>query len=75
MSFAAAAGVLIGGASISRAKISHVIIGTFLFQGLLVLGLPVANKLLPEGNLSEVMRIIVSNGIILYALTKSQGDK
>ena len=75
MSFAAAAGVLIGGASVSRAKIMHVIIGTFLFQGLLVLGLPVANKLLPEGNLSEVMRIIVSNGIILYALTKAQGGK
>ncbi len=75
MSFAAAAGVLIGGASITRARISHVLIGTSLFQGLLVLGLPVANKLLPEGNLSEVMRIIVSNGIILYALTKVQGGK
>jgi simple sugar transport system permease protein len=75
MSFAAAAGVLIGGASVTRSKIFHVLIGTFLFQGLLVLGLPVASKLMPEGNLSEVMRIIVSNGIILYALTKSQGGK
>ncbi len=75
MSFAAAAGVLIGGASVTRSKIFHVLIGTFLFQGLLVLGLPVANELMPEGNLSEVIRIIVSNGIILYALTKSQGGK
>lgn len=75
MSFAAAAGVLIGGASVRRATISNVLIGTFLFQGLLVLGLPVANKILPEGNLSEVMRIIISNGIILYAISKSQGGR
>ncbi len=75
MSFAAAAGVLIGGASVRHATISNVLIGTFLFQGLLVLGLPVANNILPEGNLSEVMRIIISNGIILYAISKSQGGK
>ncbi len=75
MSFAAAAGVLIGGASVRHATISNVLIGTFLFQGLLVLGLPVANKILPEGNLSEVMRIIISNGIILYAISKAQGGK
>ena len=75
MSFAAAAGVLIGGASVRHATIANVLIGTFLFQGLLVLGLPVANKILPEGNLSEVMRIIISNGIILYAISKSQGGK
>lgn len=75
MSFAAAAGVLIGGATVKKASISNVLIGTFLFQGLLVLGLPVMNKILPEGNLSEVMRIIISNGIILYAISKAQGGK
>ncbi|EYE88565.1 ABC transporter [Fervidicella metallireducens AeB] len=73
MGFAAVAAVLIGGASAKNAKISHVILGTFLFQGLLTVALPVANKIVTEGNLAEVLRIIVSNGIILYALTKVGG--
>ena len=54
-------------------NLSHVIIGTFLFQGILALGLPVANQFIPEGNLSEVMRLIIANGIILYALTQAKG--
>ncbi|WP_040212506.1 ABC transporter permease subunit [Clostridium polynesiense] len=75
MGFAAVAAVLIGGASATKAKISHVIIGTLLFQGLLTIGLPVANKIVTEGNLAEVVRIIISNGIILYALTKVGGSE
>lgn len=73
MGFHSVAAVLIGGATTNRAKISHVIIGTFLFQGILAVALPVANKLLPESNLSDVLRIIISNGIILYALSKTKG--
>ncbi len=73
MGFTSVAAVLIGGASPKRARISHVLLGTFLFQGILSLGLPVANQFLPEGNLSEVMRLIISNGIIIYALTQTGG--
>lgn len=73
MGFHSVAAVLIGGASVNKAKISHVILGAFLFQGILAVALPVANKILPEGNLSEVLRIIISNGIILYALSKTKG--
>ncbi len=69
----AASAILIGGASTSRARISHVIIGTFLFQGVLTLGMPVANALVPGSTIAETIRILVSNGIILYALTKSGG--
>ena len=39
------------------------------------IALPVANVLLLEGNLSEVIRLIVSNGIILFALTQAGGGK
>lgn len=74
MGFVAASAILIGGASTSRCKISHVIIGTFLFQGVLTLGMPVANVLVPGSTISETLRILISNGIILYALTKSGGD-
>ena len=74
MGFIAASAILIGGASTSRCKISHVIIGTFLFQGVLTLGMPVANVLVPGSTISETLRILISNGIILYALTKSGGE-
>lgn len=74
MGFLAASAILLGGASTSRAKISNVIIGTFLFQGVLTLGMPVANALIPGSTISETLRILISNGIILYALTKSGGD-
>lgn len=74
MAFPAVAAVLIGGASTRKAKISHAILGVFLFQGLLTVALPVANQMFPEGNLSEVLRMIVQNGIILYALTKVGGE-
>lgn len=73
MGFIAASAILIGGATTARAKISHVIIGTFLFQGVLTLGMPVANALVPQSTISETLRILISNGIILYALTKSGG--
>ena len=74
MGFIAASAILIGGASTTRCKISHVLIGTFLFQGVLTLGMPVANVLVPGSTISETLRILISNGIILYALTKSGGE-
>lgn len=73
MGFASVASILIGGASVRRAKISHVLIGTLLFQGILVTALPVVNEVIEIGTLPEVLRIIISNGIILYALTKTKG--
>ncbi len=69
MAMPAAAAILIGGATLKEAKISHVIIGTFLFQSLLVVALPVIN-VISDGQMAEIVRIIVSNGIILYALTR-----
>ncbi len=69
----AASAILIGGASTTRAKISNVLIGSFLFQGVLTLGMPVANVLVPGSMLAEVLRTLISYGIILYALTKSGG--
>lgn len=74
MPFAATAAILIGGASDKKATISHVISGTILFQALLTISLPVINSAVNVGNLSEIIRIIVSNGVILYALTKVGGN-
>ena len=74
MAFSCAAAILIGGATVRRATVTHVIFGTVLFQTMLTIALPIANEVMPEGNLSEIIRIIISNGVILYALTKA-GDK
>jgi len=75
MAFSAVAAILIGGATASRARVSHVIIGVILFQGLLTTALPVANKIFVGLDLSEIMRMVVQNGIILYALTQVKGGE
>lgn len=75
MSFTPMAAILLGGATMKKVSVWHAVVGTLLFQTMLTTALPVANMLLPEGNLSEVFRIIVSNGIILYALSQAGGDK
>jgi len=73
MAFPAVAAILIGGATASRAKVSHVIVGTIIFQGLLTTALPVANQLFAGTDLSEILRMVIQNGIILYALTQVKG--
>ena len=75
MSFSAVAAVLIGGASNKKASIFNVLFGVMVFQGLLTLSLPVANVILPESNISDIVRMIISNGIILYALAKGAKQK
>lgn len=74
MGFIAASAILIGGATTSKAKVNHVLFGVFLFEGVLTLGQQIANAAVSGGGLSEVMRILISNGIIIYALTQSGGD-
>jgi simple sugar transport system permease protein len=75
MGFAAVAAILIGGASVRRANITNVIVGALLMQALLVIALPVAGKIIVGGigGAAEITRIIVSNGIILYALAQVGG--
>ena len=69
------AAILIGGASMNKAGIPHVIIGTILYQGIVTMTPTVMNSMV-HTDMSEVIRIIVSNGMILYALTrKTEGAK
>lgn len=75
MAFPAISAILIGGASVNKASIANVIIGTFLFQGIVTMTPTVMNSMI-RMDMSEVIRIIVSNGMILYALTrKTEGSK
>lgn len=74
MAFPAMAAILIGGATPKKATVFNVVLGVILFQCLLTLATPVANALINAGSISEVVRIIVQNGIILYALTKIEAN-
>ena len=69
MAFPAVAAILLGGASVNKASMLNVVVGTFLFQGILTMTPSVINSLI-QTDMSEVIRIIVSNGMILYALTR-----
>ena len=63
------AAILIGGATVNKASIPNVIIGTILFQGILTMTPTVLTSMI-HMDVSEVIRQIVSNGMILYALTR-----
>ncbi|OQY09707.1 MAG: ABC transporter [Marinitoga sp. 4572_148] len=71
MAFPAVAAILIGGASVHGATITNVVVGTFLFQGILTMTPSVINNLI-KTDMSEAIRIVVSNGMILYALTRKK---
>lgn len=69
MAIPAVSAILSGGASVNKATIANVVIGTFLFQGIVTMTPTVMNAAI-HMDMSEVIRIIVSNGMILYALTR-----
>jgi simple sugar transport system permease protein len=75
----AVAAVLIGGATLRRATVLHALIGVAMFQLLLVISPPVVNDLVQRyaaghenlqslENLPEILRVLILNGFILYAL-------
>ena len=75
MALPAVSAILIGGASVNKASIANVIIGTFLFQGIVTMTPTVMNNAI-HMDMSEVIRVVASQGMILYALTrKTEGTK
>jgi simple sugar transport system permease protein len=69
MAFPAVAAILLGGASVNKASILNAVVGTFLFQSILAMTPSVINSVL-KTDMSEVIRILISNGMIIYALTR-----
>ncbi|MDR3073227.1 MAG: ABC transporter permease [Deltaproteobacteria bacterium] len=69
MAFPAVAAILIGGAGVNKATLTNVFIGVALYQGILTMTPAIFNAVL-KVDMSDVIRIIVSNGMILYALTR-----
>lgn len=72
VAFPAASAILVGGSMGRRTSIIHVIIGTFLFQTTYLISGPIANELMiPE--VAEILRLLITNAIILYALIYEGG--
>ena len=69
MALPAVSAILIGGATVNKASIMNVIVGTILFQGIVTMTPTVMNNMI-HMDMSEIIRIIASNGMILYALTR-----
>ncbi len=75
MALPAVSAILIGGASVNKASIMNVIVGTILFQGIVTMTPTVMNNMI-HMDMSEVIRIIASMGMILFALTrKTEGSR
>ena len=69
MALPAVSAILIGGATVNKATIMNVIVGTILFQGIVTMTPTVMNNMI-HMDMSEVIRIIASMGMILFALTR-----
>lgn len=72
MAFPAVAALLLGGASVNKVSLKNVIIGVILFQGILTMTPSIVNNII-KSDMSEAIRIIISNGLIVYALTRTSG--
>jgi simple sugar transport system permease protein len=70
MGFTCVAGVLIGGASEKRVTIINVIYGCIMYEAIMTVSTPLVNKMITTGALPEIIRVLITNGVILYALTK-----
>ena len=69
--FSTIAAILIGGALINKASIKNVIVGGILSFGILYLAPVVINSTI-KLDIADVVRLLVSNGMILYALTRKE---
>ena len=69
--FSTIAAILIGGAAINKASIKNVIFGGILSFGILYLAPVVINSTI-KLDIADVVRLLVSNGMILYALTRKE---
>ena len=64
----AVAALLIGGASVAKANIWQVLLGTFLFHTLFIISPTAGRNLLGDAQIGEFFRVFVAYGVIAVAL-------
>lgn len=75
MAFPPMAAILIGGAAAKKASLSNVIIGLFVYYAIITLASPVASAIFVGDSISEPLRVVIQNGVVLYALTRIGGGE
>jgi len=73
ISFMAVLALIVGGASFKRATVSQALIGLILVQGFIIITVPVLADLLSP-TLSEQLRYIFMNSVLLYAFIKTRKE-
>jgi len=69
----AVSALVVGGATISKATVRNAILGIILLQGFYIISIPALEQLF-SSNVSESLRIILINGVIVYTLIRSRCD-
>lgn len=69
--------LVVGGATIHKASMRHVFLGLLLLYGFNTVFPDLWNSLVGEGNMQEVIRLMIFNGVVLYAFVrmKSEGSE
>ena len=75
MPFAAVAGVLIGGATIKKASVLNALLGVCIFQFLMTVSTPFINSIFSDSSLSDSVRMVISYGVVLFALLRQGGRR
>jgi len=66
--------LIMGGATVHKAGIKQAILGTFLFQCVLIQLPSLFESIFENGNLYEVLRMLIFNGVIVYAFIQSRNN-
>lgn len=75
MAFPPMAAILIGGASTKKANLGNVLIGMVIYYTIITLASPVAGAIFVGDSISEPLRVVIQNGVVLYALTRIGGGE
>jgi len=70
----AVSALVVGGATISKATVRNALLGIIILQGFNIISIPAVEQLFPS-NVSEILRVILINGAILYTFIRSRRDK
>jgi len=71
--FMAVSALIVGGASFKKSTVSQALIGLILVQGFIIVTVPVLRDLLSPA-LSEQLRYIIMNSVLLYAFTRTRSE-
>jgi len=72
----AVSALVVGGATINKATVRNALLGIIVLQGFYIISIPAVEQLFSSNvsNVSEILRVILINGAILYTFIRSRRD-